>query len=113
MNLDHFKEMNDIGDKLLQEVARRVLRNIRAEDVFAQLSGDEFVLIFTSVHKEKLHRLVEKAIGMFRRPWIIDGVDLPTTASMGVVIYPDDAENEADLMKKADTAMYKSKGTWA
>ena len=114
LDLDHFKEVNDtyghdIGDKLLQEVARRVLPNIRAEDVFARLGGDEFVLIFTNIHKETLHRLVEKAIGMFRRPWVIDSIDLPVTASMGVVIYPDDADKEADLIKKADAAMYKSK----
>ena len=114
LDLDHFKEVNDtyghdMGDKLLQEVARRVLPNIRAEDVFARLGGDEFVLIFTNIRQEKLHKLVEKAIAMFRQPWIIDGIDLHVTTSMGVVIYPDDAKSEADLMKRADAAMYKSK----
>ena len=114
LDLDHFKEVNDtyghdMGDKLLQEVARRVVPNIRAEDVFARLGGDEFVLVFTNIRQEKLHKLVEKAITMFRKPWIIDGIDLHVTTSMGVVVYPDDAKSEADLMKKADAAMYKSK----
>jgi len=114
LDLDHFKEVNDtyghdIGDKLLQEVAQRVLPNIRIEDAFARLGGDEFILLFTNIKKDVLEKLVEKAISLFRKPWIIDGINLHVTTSMGVVVYPDDADNETELMKKADTAMYKSK----
>lgn len=114
LDLDHFKEVNDtyghdIGDKLLQEVAKRVLPNIRTEDIFARLGGDEFVLLFTNIDKKKLHTLVEKAICLFREPWIIDSVDLHVTTSMGVVVYPDDAKDERTLLKRADMAMYRSK----
>lgn len=114
LDLDHFKEVNDTyghdtGDKLLKEVAKRVLPNIRTEDVFARLGGDEFVLIFTNIHKEKLYQLIAKAIGLFQKPWIIDHINLQVTTSIGVVVFPDDADNETDLMKKADMAMYKSK----
>ena len=114
LDLDHFKEVNDtyghdIGDKLLQEVAQRVLPNIRVEDIFARLGGDEFILIFTNITQKNLHSLVEKAIELFRDPWIIDGIKLNVTTSMGVVVYPDDADNKIELLKKADLAMYKSK----
>jgi len=114
LDLDHFKEVNDtyghdIGDKLLIEAAKRVVPNIRVEDVFARIGGDEFILIFTNLKTETLTILVDKAISLFRTPWIIDGIKLNVTTSMGVAIFPDDANNEIELMKKADAAMYKSK----
>ena len=114
LDLDHFKEVNDtyghdIGDKLLQEVAKRVLLNIRTEDIFARIGGDEFILIFTNIETKTLPALVEKAISLFRKPWIIDGIDLHVTTSMGVVIFPDNANSEIKLMKNADITMYKSK----
>lgn len=114
LDLDHFKEVNDtyghdMGDKLLQEVAKRVLLNIRAEDVFARIGGDEFLLMFTNINSRTLHSLVEKAITLFRKPWVVDGVELNVTTSMGVVVFPDDADDKSKLLKKADIAMYKSK----
>ena len=114
LDLDHFKEVNDtyghnIGDKLLQEVTKRVLPNIRAEDVFARIGGDEFILILTNIKKEILPSLVKKAIQLFQEPWVIDGTKLNVTTSMGVAIFPDDTDTGINLMKKADIAMYKSK----
>ena len=114
LDLDHFKEVNDtyghdVGDKLLKEVVKRVLPNIRVEDVFARIGGDEFILLFTNITKEKLTALVDKAVSLFRKPWVIGGIKLNVTTSIGVSIFPDDADNEIELMKKADIAMYKSK----
>ena len=114
IDLDNFKDMNDIyghhiGDKLLQEVAKRVLSHIRLEDVFARLGGDEFVLIFTNIDTEKLNSLVGKILHIFRDPWVIGGMQFYITASIGVVVFPDDADNEKDLLINADKAMYKSK----
>jgi len=114
LDLDHFKEVNDtyghdIGDKLLQEVTNRVLANIRTEDVFARIGGDEFVLIFTNIKNDTLEKLVKKAIILFRKPWIIGNIKLNVTTSIGVTLFPDNADNEIELMKKADIAMYKSK----
>ena len=114
LDLDHFKDINDtyghdVGDKLLQEVAKRVLPNIRTEDIFARIGGDEFILILTNIKEETLTILVEKVISLFRRVWIVDNIKLDITASIGVVIFPDDANDELTLMKKADIAMYKSK----
>ena len=114
LDLDHFKEVNDtyghdIGDKLLQEVTNRILPNIRIEDVFARIGGDEFVLILTNIKNDTLEQLVEKAITLFREPWIVGNIKLKVTTSIGVAIFPDHADNEIELMKKADIAMYKSK----
>ena len=114
LDLDHFKEVNDtyghdMGDKLLIEVAKRVLPNIRTEDIFARLGGDEFILIFTNIERKTLPILVNKAITLFRKPWIIEGITLNVTTSMGVVVFPDDADDKMKLLKNADIAMYKSK----
>jgi len=114
LDLDHFKEVNDAyghdyGDRLLQEVTNRVLPNIRTEDVFARIGGDEFILILTNIKNDTLKKLVEKAIILFREPWIIGNIKLNVTTSIGVAIFPDNADNEIKLMKKADIAMYKSK----
>ncbi len=114
LDLDHFKGVNDtyghdIGDKLLQEVTNRILPNIRIEDVFARIGGDEFVLILTNIKNDTLEELIEKAISLFREPWIVENIKLKVTTSIGVAIFPDHADNEIKLMKKADIAMYKSK----
>jgi len=114
LDLDHFKEVNDtyghdVGDKLLQEVANRVLKNIRVEDIFARLGGDEFVIVFTNINTKLLSGLVDKSLKLFQNPWIIDEQKLKITTSIGVTIYPDDADNEKNLLISADKAMYKSK----
>ncbi|WP_052746103.1 GGDEF domain-containing protein [Sulfurovum lithotrophicum] len=114
LDLDNFKEVNDtyghnVGDKLLQEVAKRVLPHIRIEDIFARFGGDEFFLLFTNINQKSLSALAEKIISLFRKAWIVDGIKLNVTASIGIVVFPDDADDAIKLMKKADTAMYKSK----
>ena len=114
LDLDHFKNINDtyghdIGDKLLKEVANRILPNIRIEDLFARIGGDEFVLVLTNIRTSTLNKLVEKTIDLFRQEWIVDEIKLNITTSIGVSIFPDHADTQMQLMKKADIAMYKSK----
>jgi len=102
-------ELNKLISNSLIEVAKRVVPNIRAEDIFARVGGDEFVLLFTNTKPETLPDLVNKAISLFRKPWVIDKTQLNVTTSMGVTVFPDDADNKNELMKKADITMYKSK----
>jgi diguanylate cyclase (GGDEF)-like protein len=114
LDLDHFKEVNDsyghdVGDKLLQEIAKRILSCIREEDVLARLGGDEFVFLFADVDGLEMKSLVNKIVSLFREPWYIDGNKLSVTASIGVVMYPEDAHSLEMLIKNADIAMYKSK----
>ena len=114
LDLDHFKEVNDtyghdIGDKLLQEVVSRVSSNIRKEDIFARLGGDEFVIIFTNIDSEHVSKSVEKSLELFQKSWVIDNHTLEITTSIGVTIFPNDADSEKKLLNNADKAMYKSK----
>jgi len=114
LDLDYFKEINDVyghetGDKLLKEVVSRVSLNIRVEDIFARYGGDEFVLVFTDINTLSIKELVSKTLSLFQTPWIINEHKLNITTSIGVAIYPQDADNEQELLDNADKAMYVSK----
>ena len=114
LDLDCFKKVNDtygheVGDKLLQEVVKRVQPNIRVEDLFARFGGDEFVIVLTHIDKTQIDTMMQKIINLFREPWVIEEKKIYVTASIGVALYPDDADNEQELIKQADIAMYHSK----
>ncbi|MCV6607700.1 MAG: EAL domain-containing protein [Campylobacterales bacterium] len=114
-DLDRFKNINDnyghdIGDELLKSVSKRVLRIMRKEDTFARIGGDEFVLIFENVNKvseiiPKLEQIREE----IELPIIIKDLELFTTTSIGVSVYPEDSTSATELLKNADMAMYESK----
>jgi diguanylate cyclase (GGDEF)-like protein len=114
MDLDHFKNINDthghdFGDLLLKEVVKRVLPQLRTEDIMARLGGDEFVIVLTNISEEKLVVVIEKILSLFRKPWEIEGHTLNVSTSIGVVLYPKDGEDAWELLKNADIAMYRAK----
>ena len=114
LDLDHFKHINDtlghdIGDLLLQEVASNISDSIRLEDIFARIGGDEFVIIFKDMKEEQLILSVEKLMKIIHNVRIINDYELRVTASIGIVMYPQDGKSIIDLMKSADIAMYQSK----
>ena len=114
LDLDRFKQINDtlghnIGDKLLQNVAKRIKPNIRHEDVFARLGGDEFLIILTNIQNGHLTTIINKIIKLMRKTWIIDAYELKVSTSMGIALYPQDGETMIELMKNADIAMYRAK----
>jgi len=114
LDLDHFKNINDthghdFGDRLLKEVVSRVAPKLRKEDIFARLGGDEFVIVLTNIDESKLSIMLEKIISLFRNSWKIDGHVLNVSTSIGVVLYPKDGNNEGELLKNADIAMYRAK----
>lgn len=115
MDLDHFKLVNDsyghsVGDQLLQAVAERLRRHVRAEDTLCRISGDEFMLILehlrdsTNAAATCAHVLTELAM-----PYQIDGRLVQTSLSVGIAMYPGDGDSAADLLRKADTAMFEAK----
>ncbi|MET0029178.1 MAG: EAL domain-containing protein [Candidatus Thiodiazotropha sp.] len=120
MDLDHFKTINDAlghkaGDLLLQEVAARLRRQIRDEDTASRLGGDEFVVLFSELSGDATAaaqqarqgaRKIQRALS---KPYNIQGNELHITPSMGVVIFPMDSEDADDILKFADTAMYRAK----
>jgi diguanylate cyclase (GGDEF)-like protein/PAS domain S-box-containing protein len=114
LDLDHFKEINDtyghdIGDQLLQKVANTLKKHIRREDIFARIGGDEFIIVFSNIKKETLQISLKKIINIMHQTWDIQGYKLKISASIGVSLYPKDAQNTQELMKYADIAMYKAK----
>jgi len=115
LDLDRFKGVNDTlghraGDKLLQEVAKRLAACVRESDTLARLGGDEFVVILNGVVNEKGATVVAKKIlALISEPIYIDGQELYITTSIGIAAYPMDGEDGHTLLKHADLAMYKAK----
>jgi diguanylate cyclase (GGDEF)-like protein/PAS domain S-box-containing protein len=115
LDLDHFKMVNDTlghsaGDELLQAVAQRAKTCVRAVDTIARLGGDEFVILVPDAQgQEDIGTIANKLLEALTPPYPIDGHTVTSTPSIGISVYPDDGDNMADLMKKADTAMYQAK----
>ena len=114
LDLDRFKEINDrfghgTGDKVLQDVSRRILESVRHTDIAARIGGDEFIVILPGVADRKeasrVAELVVDAIGHAD----FDGPDLRIGASFGVSIYPGDGPDTDTLLKMADEDMYRTK----
>ena len=115
IDLDHFKEVNDTlghsaGDTLLNEVATRIQKHVRAADTIARLGGDEFAVVLGGITfpsgAEKVASTLREALG---QPFFIDGEVVFISASIGIAIYPDDSESLEVLFKNADQAMYAAK----
>lgn len=115
VDLDHFKEVNDqyghqIGDQLLQTVARRLQTGVRESDTAARLSGDEFVVLLNPVHDAaEALQVAEKLLQRFQEPVQLDTLFLPVQVSIGVSLFPDHGADAETLMEAADAAMYESK----
>jgi diguanylate cyclase (GGDEF)-like protein/PAS domain S-box-containing protein len=115
IDFDKFKEINDryghsIGDKLLKSFANRIKRIVRKTDAFARFGGDEFIMILGDFYNTNdMEKFAQKIIDAFKEPFNVDKLKLKITGSMGISVYPDDALNQSDLVKFADTAMYDSK----
>lgn len=115
IDLDKFKHINDsyghlVGDKVLQVVAERLGSLIRKGDTLARLSGDEFTMIIEEISEgEHLAVLAQKLLQHMNEPIHVDEYLLYLSLSIGISIYPDDATTALELLKYADTAMYKAK----
>lgn len=120
LDLDMFKSINDslghaAGDELLKVVADRLKVTLRNADSIARLGGDEFTIMVTdlALDYEKninyLTRLCEKIIDVIKQPMEIGGHEISATCSVGVTVYPVDADNVEDLLRNADSAMYYAK----
>jgi diguanylate cyclase (GGDEF)-like protein len=114
-DLDRFKLINDSlghrsGDELLQEVARRLSTVVRSADTVARFGGDEFVLIGTSiVDAEDAARFAARVMEVLQVPVRIADIDIHTSASIGIAMYPEDGITTQALLAHADAAMYSAK----
>jgi diguanylate cyclase (GGDEF)-like protein len=112
LDLNGFKRINDslghhAGDEVLRGVAKSLRECVTGADSLARLGGDEFTLIACDLAPENsMPRLVESIKRAVERPLLIDGTAVSVTASLGIAIYPDDAEEATQLLRVADQRMY-------
>ena len=115
IDLDRFKIINDTlgheaGDQLLQEISARFQQELRAVDIVARLGGDEFVILIEEVSDvSQVAAVAQKILFAARKPIVLIGQECRITASIGICMYPEDADDEQSLMKNADIAMYYAK----
>ena len=116
IDLDRFKNINDslghhVGDALLRSVAQRMTQAVRPGDTVSRLGGDEFVIVLNGVaDSDEIQSIVERRlVPAIRQPHLINGAELHVSCSVGMAVYPDDAQDIDTLMRHADVAMYQSK----
>jgi len=118
IDLDRFKNVNDslghaIGDQLLVGVSKVLLKCARSYDSVARFGGDEFTVIISDVNEDEAQlqseKLSKRIVDLMSEPIVIKDHIFNITASIGIAIYPRDANNINDLLKNADTAMYEAK----
>ena len=115
IDLDHFKQINDTlgheaGDKFLIVIADRINAESRETDTCARLGGDEFALILSNLAgKDQVEIVMRRILDSLNREFMIEGVALHGSASIGLAIFPDNANDLPTLLNRADMAMYRAK----
>jgi diguanylate cyclase (GGDEF)-like protein len=114
IDLDRFKAVNDslghnVGDLLLQEVARRLINSVRKVDTVARLGGDEFVIILESLNHDETIHFADKLVSSISKPFLLAGHDIDVGVSMGIASYPEQGQDCSTLINRADIAMYEAK----
>jgi diguanylate cyclase (GGDEF)-like protein len=115
LDLDNFKEINDslghqIGDELLVQFSKRISSRMRKYDTLAHIGSDEFCIVFNDIpHISNVSDFIIDCMEINHEPYIIDEHNLYMNMSIGVSIYPNDANDSHTLFKHADTAMHKAK----
>jgi diguanylate cyclase (GGDEF)-like protein/PAS domain S-box-containing protein len=117
IDLDDFKPINDTyghraGDQVLIEIAHRLQQSIRGGDTAARLGGDEFILLLTNLaNADECRQGVERLLSAITQPIVTDSGRVQVSASIGIALFPRDAQNGDELILMADQAMYNAKNT--
>ena len=115
LDIDNFKQVNDLlghgaGDSVLKMVAQRLLASVRLADTVSRLGGDEFVVVLTDCSgAADAARVAAKLGARLAAPALIAGKPMSVSASIGVSLFPDDGDDAATLLERADAAMYLAK----
>lgn len=115
VDLDDFKKINDTmghqaGDELLVQASQRLKSSVRKGDTVGRMGGDEFIILLGSItNVVNVAPVADNILRKFREPFPIGDKNLQISTSIGVAVFPDDAQCEEELLRSADTAMYQSK----
>jgi len=118
IDLDHFKRINEtrghtLGDALLARAAQRLRDTMREADTVARFGGDEFVVVLTEADAIasplRVEYAAQRVVEAFQHPFVFDEMQVVTTASVGIAVWPFDGDDADTLVRNADTAMYEIK----
>ncbi len=115
IDLDRFKTINDslghaVGDHLLQEVAKRLVNQLREGDTVCRIGGDEFVVVLPEITRgADAAQVAQKIIDTLSEPIVLEGRDITVTPSIGISVFPEDGSDAETLIRNADAAMYHAK----
>jgi diguanylate cyclase len=115
LDLNKFKQVNDVhghaaGDSILQQFAMRLRACVRTSDTACRYGGDEFVVLLPELEgRESAEAAAEKIRDRLAIPYIVDGVEITVTASIGVAVYPSEGREFGDLLRVTDSFMYRDK----
>ena len=115
LDMDHFKHINDThghttGDLLLREVAQRLRQCVRESDAVGRLGGDEFAEVLDNIASQAdANSVAEKIILSLSAPYLLEGRTLISAPSLGIALYPEHGQNDLQLVRQADEAMYVAK----
>lgn len=115
IGLDGFKRINDIygikaGDAILQHSAKRLLNAVRSDDIVARLDGDKFMLLLNDIaSSDDIPFILQKIFSSFNTPFEIENESIKICVSIGICLFPDDAQDQISLIKNSEEAMFNVK----
>lgn len=114
LDLDRFKTINDslghtIGDHLLKAISMRIETWLTEEYTAARIGGDEFAILLPHTSAEKAHELAQQLLALISNPYSIDDHQLYCSVSVGIAVYPSVGNTNIDVLRQADTALYRAK----
>lgn len=114
LDIDNFKIVNDslghfVGDDLLGELAQRLKKIVRPNDIVARFGGDEFAMLLYGAGTDKADKTAQEIIALLQHPFNVGGYEIYAAASIGICLYPDHGSDVNNLLKNADAAMYQAK----
>ncbi|POA77460.1 bifunctional diguanylate cyclase/phosphodiesterase [Pseudomonas sp. DP16D-R1] len=114
LNIDRFAPINNalghaVGDRMLSEIAARLLACVAASHLVARLGGDEFVILYEGSDRSAISGYIQMILDALRRPMRLDDQRLDIDVSLGVVFYPDDGNDPTALLRRADLAIKAAK----
>jgi len=115
IDLDLFKKINDqyghaVGDKVLEEFAKTLVRQVRTTDTVSRLGGDEFAIILEDITSENACSISQKLLKVMKTPLLVDNLNISISITIGMTFFPQEIyQNPTELLKQADQALYSAK----